>query len=178
MTLINIDVNNFSVNPIHLLKNKGMLLTAGDLKKQSFNTMTIGWGSFGLMWNKPFIQVVVRPTRYTQSFMEEYDTFTVCAFPAQYRDALQLLGSKSGRDGNKIAEAGLHPIASAQIPAPAFAEAELILECKKIYWQDFNPAHFIDSRIQKNYPMNDYHRVYFGEILGIIGNESYSQKPG
>ncbi len=177
MPLINIDVNNFCVNPIHLLANKWMLLTAGDFQKQAFNTMTIAWGSFGLMWNKPFVQVVVRPTRYTHRFMEEYDTFTVCAFPAQYQDALQLLGSKSGRDGNKIAEAGLHPIASSKVAAPAFEEAELILECQKMYWQDFDPAHFIDPRIQKNYPIKDYHRIYFGEILGIIGNENYSQKP-
>lgn len=178
MPLNTIDIDLFQTNPFHLLANKWMLLTAGDFQQKSFNTMTIAWGSFGVMWNKPFVQVVVRPTRYTHRFMEQYDTFTVCAFPGRYRNALQLLGSKSGRDGDKIAEAGLNPIPSLRVAAPAFAEAELILECRKIYWHDFDPAHFIDAGIHNNYPIKDYHRAYFGEILGVIGNENYSQKPG
>ena len=71
--------------------------------------MTISWGSLGVMWGRPFVQVVVRPQRYTFEFMERYQTFTLCAFPRQYHQALSLLGTKSGRDGDKIAEAGLTP---------------------------------------------------------------------
>ena len=81
--------------------NQWLLLTAGDFQQGHFNTMTVGWGSFGTMWSKPFAQVVVRPTRYTFEFMNTYDTFTLCGFPEQYKKALTLLGSKSGRDGDK-----------------------------------------------------------------------------
>ncbi len=126
------------------------------------------------MWNKPFAQVVVRPTRYTRQFMDQYDTFTLCAFPERYRKALKLLGSKSGRDGDKIAESGLTPIAASKVAAPAFAEAELIIECRKIYWDDFKPEHFLDHKIHANYPIKDYHRVYFGEIVAILGDGRYS----
>ena len=146
-----------------------MLLTAGDFNKGHFNTMTVGWGSFGTMWNRPFAQVVVRPTRYTYEFMERYDTFTLCGFPKAYQKALTLLGSKSGRDGDKIAEAGLTPIAALHIAAPAFEEADLIVECRKIYWDDFEPNQFLDPTIESNYPLKDYHRVYFGEIVSISG---------
>ncbi len=135
--------------------------------------MTVAWGSFGVMWNKPFVQVVVRPTRYTFEFMNNFDTFTLTAFPEKYRKALSLLGTKSGRDGDKISEAGLTPIAAKKVAAPAFAEADLIIECKKIYWQDFDPAHFLDAKIEKNYPKKDYHRVYFGEIILIQATERY-----
>ena len=34
--------------------------------------MTVSWGSMGMIWNKPFIQVVVRPQRHTFEFMEKY----------------------------------------------------------------------------------------------------------
>jgi flavin reductase (DIM6/NTAB) family NADH-FMN oxidoreductase RutF len=135
--------------------------------------MTIGWGSFGVMWGIPFVQVVVRPIRYTYEFMEEYDTFTVCAFPEIYAEALQLLGSKSGRDGDKIADAGLIPIQSTKVSAPSYVEAELVLECRKIYWDDMENSHFLDTRIEKNYPRKDYHRIYYGEIVAVSGEEQY-----
>jgi flavin reductase (DIM6/NTAB) family NADH-FMN oxidoreductase RutF len=130
------------------------------------------------MWTKPFAQVVVRPSRYTYQFMEQYDTFTLCAFPQDYRDALQLLGSRSGRDGDKIAKSGLTPIASSQVAAPGFAEAELIVECQKMYWQDMIPTHFLKPEIKKNYPDKDYHRIYFGEIVAILGTEAYNAELG
>jgi len=146
-----------------------LLLTAGDFAAGHYNTMTIGWGSLGIMWGKPFVQVVVRPTRYTFCFMVKYETFTVCALAEAHRSALQLLGTKSGRDGDKIAESGLTPIASSVVAAPAFAEAELILECRKIYWADLDPTHFLDATIQKSYPLRDYHRSYYGEVLAVLG---------
>ena len=157
----------------HLWAKQWLLLTAGDFETGDFNTMTVGWGSLGTMWGRPFTQVVVRPVRYTYGFMEKYDTFTLCAFPMHYHRALNLLGTKSGRDGDKIAEAGLTPIPSMHVAAPGFAEAELILECRKIYWDDMDPAHFLDPRIDDNYPDKDYHRIYFGQIMAVYGDRSY-----
>jgi flavin reductase (DIM6/NTAB) family NADH-FMN oxidoreductase RutF len=151
-------------------------LTAGDFAASKFNAMAVGWGSLGTMWRMPFAQVVVRPSRYTREFMERYDSFTLCAFPKACRAAVQLLGTKSGRDGDKIAESGLTPTASTKVAAPSFAEAELSIECRKIYWQDMNPKGFLNSAIESNYPEKDYHRIYFGEIVAITGAESFCRK--
>lgn len=152
-----------------------MLLTAGDFTQDRFNTMTVAWGSFGTMWHKPFVQIVVRPGRYTHEFTEAFDSFTLSVLPEEHRKALQILGTKSGRDGNKIAEAGLTPIASSVVAAPAFDEAELIIECRKIYKQIMDPAGFLDTQIDTNYPAKDYHTIYFGEIVAVQGTERYSQ---
>ena len=169
MTRRLIPIDEFTV-PIHTLWNdQWFLLTSGDFAKGHYNTMTVAWGSLGIMWGRPFAQVVVRPVRYTYEFMERYDTFTLSAFPAEYEDTLLDLGSKSGRDGDKIAASGLTPVASSLVAAPGFAEAELILECRKIYWQDLDPAHFLDPKIEDQYPQKDYHRAYFGEVLAIWG---------
>ena len=162
-----IDFYDFEVRINELWKNKWFLLTSGDFKS-SFNTMTVAWGSFGIMWNKPFVQVVVRPTRYTYEFMEEYDDFTLCSFPEKYKSDLKMLGTKSGRDTNKIEISRLTPVESKKINSPSFSEADLILECKKIYFQDMNPKNFLDPSIENNYPRKDYHRIYFGEILLIM----------
>lgn len=168
-----IPIENLVVKPQYLWDTQNLVLTSGDFTLGKFNAMTIGWGSFGVMWGLPFVQVVVRPTRYTFEFMQRYDTFTVCAFPEKYAQALQILGTRSGRDCDKIAEAGLNPIPSRMVAAPGYGEAELVLECRKIYWDDLKNSHFLDPKIEKKYPNKDYHRLYFGEIMAAFGEEHY-----
>jgi flavin reductase (DIM6/NTAB) family NADH-FMN oxidoreductase RutF len=159
-----------------IIKNRWLLLTSGELLPGAYNSMTISWGSVGQIWNKPFFHVVVRPSRYTMGFIEKNDSFTLCVFPEPYKKALDLLGSKSGRDGDKIKESGLHPEASAIVSSPGFKEAELVVECRKMYWQDLDSTHFLDSAIESNYPKKDYHRAYFGEILAVSGIDAYRAK--
>lgn len=168
-----IDIAQLRLQPHDLFHNQWMLLTSGDFESGEFNTMTIGWGALGTMWSKPFTFTAVRHSRYTYTFMEKYDTFTLTAFPEQYQDALKLLGSRSGRDGDKIKASGLTPEASIQVAAPSFKEAEIVIECQKIYADDLNPAHFIDQDIYKHYPNRDFHCIYYGEILTAAGIDKY-----
>ena len=160
-----VNVNEYSDKPINLWAKKWLVLTSGD--STSYNAMTVGWGSIGTMWNKPFVQVVVRPVRFTYEFMEKYSTFTLCTFPEKYKDALRLIGTKSGRDGDKIKNAGLTVITSEVVEAPSFKEADMIIECKKMYYQDMDHTAFLDEKIDALYPDKDYHRIYFGEILTL-----------
>ncbi len=161
-----IDLKQFDVSTLNAW-NHWFLLTAGDFASGLYNSMTISWGSFGVMWERPFAQVVVRPSRYTYQFIEKYSDFTLSAFPAGYEEALSLMGAVSGRDRDKIKEAELTPIALPGSTAPAFAEAELIIKCRKIYYQDFAPDHFMADFIKDLYPAGDIHRVYYGEITGV-----------
>jgi flavin reductase (DIM6/NTAB) family NADH-FMN oxidoreductase RutF len=160
-----IDMKELTLKPFSVWENEWFLLTAGNLK--DFNTMTVAWGSIGSMWSKPFAQVVVRPSRHTLEFMEKYDSFTLCRFPKEYKKALAYLGSTSGRDvPDKHSVAGLTPISVPAVDAPGFDEADLILACKKNYWQDMDEKHFLDKTIMPKYPgETDFHRIYFGEIL-------------
>ncbi len=166
----------FNANVMHLFDRQWLLLTSGNYAGRQYNAMTISWGSLGFIWGRPFVQVLVRPHRYTFEFMERYPTFSVCAFPPEYRPALSLLGTRSGRAGDKISAAGLTPAPAACIEAPVYAEAELVLECRKMYWQDLDPAHFLLADIAKNYPIQDYHRLYFGEILAIEGTAKFREE--
>lgn len=167
MTLKSIDPEQWIIKPHDLWDNQSLLLTAGDFSAENFNCMTVGWGSFGTMWNKPFAMVVVRPQRFTFQFMEKYPDFSLCAFNDEFQPALSLLGKKSGRDGNKIKEAGLTPIPAEKIHSPLYREAVLTIECQKIYWDDLKPDHFLASFIHSKYPLKDYHRIYYGEIVQI-----------
>jgi flavin reductase (DIM6/NTAB) family NADH-FMN oxidoreductase RutF len=176
MTRYPISVDDLCVCPHHLWNKQSLILTAGDFAVGRYNAMAVGWGSFGTMWDRPIVMVVVRPQRYTYEFIEKYDTFTLCTFPPEYRRAVDLIGTKSGRDSNKIAEAGLTPVGASAVAAPVFAEAELIVECRKIFRTVYEPSQFIDPSIDRNYLKKDYHRVYFGEILAVAGIASYARR--
>ncbi|HOT59647.1 MAG TPA: flavin reductase [Spirochaetales bacterium] len=161
-----IAINDFSFDAARF-RDEWVLLCAGDFSKQHYNSMTISWGSYGQVWNMMFFQVFVRPTRYTYEFMERYNSFTLSLFDKTYHDALALLGTRSGRDCNKIQEAGLTPEPSLEVPAPGFKEASLIIECKKIYFQDIDSMHFLEPSIETHYPHHDYHRMYFGSVVAV-----------
>jgi flavin reductase (DIM6/NTAB) family NADH-FMN oxidoreductase RutF len=162
-----IDPSRLRVSPHDLFNRQWLLLASGDFAARKFNCMTIAWGSMGTMWNRPFVQVVVRPQRHTYLFMEAYDSFTLSAFRPALRPALQLLGSKSGRDGDKLAEAGLTPQSSTLVDAPSFVESDLAIECRKLYAQDLDPKGFNLPALNDNYATGDYHRIYFGEIVAV-----------
>jgi len=152
----------------------GFLLTAGDLQAGRYNAMTVGWGGFGRMWSRPMVMVVVRPQRHTRGFIDEFPDFTLCHFPASHKKALAYCGSHSGKEVDKIRECGLTPIACSEARAPGFAEADLIVECRKMYSDDFRPERFLADFIQGNYASGDYHRMYLGEILAVSGTQQYA----
>ena len=152
-------------NVFSLIGDQWMLITAGN--QDQCNTMTASWGGLGVLWGKPVATVYIRPQRYTLEFVEREDTFTLCFFGEQYRKALALCGSKSGRDVDKVKECGF-TVATAE-GAPYFEEADLVLVCKKAYWQDMDPTHFLDGEIDsKWYPEKDYHRIFIGEIVEVL----------
>ncbi len=155
--------------------DRWFLLTAGVLGPGGFNTMTVAWGALGMMWNRPFALVVVRPTRHTFGFMAGSRDFTLSLLPETYREALELCGTVSGRDVDKIAATGLTPMASTEVASPTFAEAELVLECRTTYWHDLDPARFLDPRIHGLY-QGDHHRVWFGDVVAVQATEAWERE--
>lgn len=163
---IKIDPKEITDNPFKLIGSDWGLVTSGD--KGAFNTMTISWGGVGILWNKPVAYTFIRPQRYTYEFLEKNSRFTISFFDEEYRKALSLCGSKSGRDIDKVEATGLTP-AFTDSGAPYFEEARLVLVCKKLYAQDFNKESVIDEEtVLKNYGADDWHRMYISEITEVL----------
>jgi len=160
-----LDPASIQDNPFKLIGDEWMLITAGNIN--SFNTMTASWGGFGILWHKSVVFCFVRPQRYTYELMEKYENFTLCFLEPEYRDALVYCGSKSGRDVDKMKATGLIPIKSGHNTI-YFKQSKLVIECRKIYFNDLNPENFIDSKFLKEYPSKDYHRMYIGEVLNCL----------
>lgn len=152
-------------NVFQLIGADWMLITAGTRK--GFNTMTANWGGLGYLWNRNVCFCFIRPPRYTYKFMERTDIFTLTFYEEKDRGILKLCGAKSGRDVDKIKETGLVPVFD-DSGAIWFEQARLVLECKKVYFQDITPKNFLDSGIPPFYPKKDYHRMYIGEIIRCL----------
>jgi flavin reductase (DIM6/NTAB) family NADH-FMN oxidoreductase RutF len=165
-TLIEISPYQIPDNPFKLIGKDWMLIAAGDL--ESFNMMTASWGALGELWDKRVAFCVIRPQRYTFPFMERATHYSLNFFGESYRPALDFCGSRSGRDVDKAKETGLTAVAGTG-GAVHFAQARLVLECRKLYAQDIDPARFVDQTIPPQiYPKRDFHRMYIGEIVRCL----------
>lgn len=171
---ISVDPFKLKENVFDMLQDEWMLITAGN--KDSFNTMTAAWGSFGILWRKPIVVIYIRPQRYTFEFTEKHNTFSLSFFGHNnYRDALSICGTKSGRDIDKVIETGLTPITTPNNNI-AFEEARLVFDCRKLYADFIKPELFFDVDLEQSiYPSSDHHRFYIGEILGCYEQKSYKQ---
>ena len=155
------EIGNYQV--FDMFKNQWALATAGGM--DHWNTCTIGWGSLGILWRKSIVTVYVNPDRYTWEFLKDSDIFTVAFFPPEYRNALSYLGSHSGRDGDKVASAGLTPRELGG--GVTYAEADLTFVCRKIYQAPFERegmAEEISNGIYKNWRP---HWMFVGEIIQV-----------
>ena len=122
-----INIAEKSFNPFDLIGQKWMLISAGTEDK--WNTMTASWGAVGVMWGKPSATCYIRKSRFTKEFVDAGEYFTLTVLKDGHRDALNKMGSKSGRDMDKMHESGLTPVfVEGQ---PTFEEAELVLICRK-----------------------------------------------
>ena len=136
--------------------------------------MTASWGHLGSIWGHggglPTAVVYLRPQRYTKEFVDREELFTITVFPEEYKKALGYLGSHSGRDGDKVAVAGLTPVFEGDYTY--FAEAKLTLVCRKLYRGTIQPEGFMDqSFVEEYYPQRDFHDFYIGEIVKVLAAE-------
>jgi flavin reductase (DIM6/NTAB) family NADH-FMN oxidoreductase RutF len=152
-------------NVFDLIGRQWMLVSAGD--KAKFNMMTASWGGLGVLWGLPVSFIFIRPQRYTDTFIKGSERYALNFFDEKYRPALQLCGSRSGRDCDKAAETGLKPVFDEG--AVYFEQAKLVVVCRKLYMDDIKPGCFLDRAVdEKNYPAHDYHNVYVGEVEKIL----------
>lgn len=149
---------------------KGAFLTVKD--GDQLNTMTIGWGSIGYMWNKPVFIAMVRYSRHTFDLIEKAQDFTV-SYPlnGQLKEALKFCGTKSGRDMDKIKECSLKLSPGNKVNTPIIEDCDLHFECKIIYSQPMDEQQLAKEIRDRAYPQGDYHMMYFGEILEVAVRE-------
>ena len=144
---------------------RGAFLTVKSGDK--INTMTIGWGTIGRIWNKPVLSVLVRYSRYTYELIKNAADFTVSVpLNKDLQRALAMAGTRSGREADKFQECRLSPEPGHKIDSPYIGECGLIYECKIVFRQKME-AECLDKELrEKFYKDDDWHEIFHGEIVG------------
>ncbi|MDR3287066.1 MAG: flavin reductase [Prevotellaceae bacterium] len=159
------DAKSLTENVFSAFDNNWFVVTAGN--GDTYNPMTISWGGFGILWGAPVATIYIRDTRYTYQLLNEGKYFTLCAFDEKYRSATQYIGTKSGRDEDKIKASGLTPLKT-ELGNTYYAEARLVIECEKVYNADFQPENITDPKGANMYKDTEsVHRIFIGKILNV-----------
>ena len=143
---------------------------------EKHNAMVIGWGGRGTCWSVPTFTVYVRENRYTKSQLDRTGAFTV-SIPLGKPDAkiTRICGGQSGRNIDKVAEAGLTLADADKNGVPGVKQYPLTLECKILYSQRQDLSRLPKDIFEKMYPQDvdgsnpmanrDPHTAYIGEIV-------------
>ena len=157
---------------------KGILLNTKSGDK--INSMTIAWGQIGIEWGKLFFTSYVRHGRFTHEQIEVSKEFTV-SIPLNQEQrkaaakAIGYIGSRTGRNTDKLKDMNLTVIDGIKVKSPAVKELPLTLECKVIYIQEQEQNNMPEDVLKSCYPEDvpssnpmankDFHTVYYGEIV-------------
>ena len=157
-------IEELEFNPFEKIGKEWALVSAGSKKKA--NAMTISWGGVGVLWGKNVVFIFIRDSRYTKELIDTYDLFSVSFLNDSYREALNYCGSHSGRDEDKMANAGLtwnykHSI-------PFVDEGNLVMLCQKLSATKITEESFLSPRIKDWYTDGDMHTMYVAEIIEVM----------
>ena len=151
------------------LADPGALLV-GSKKNGSSNVMTIGWGLVGVFWTKPIFLVAVRHSRFTHEFIEDNGEFTVNVPGEGLTEAVNYCGEVSGRKHDKFKECKLTVVKGKKVMVPVIKECKIHYECKVVHKLELKSG-LVPADVKKTYysgrAENDYHTLYFGEIVAI-----------
>ena len=152
-------------SPFDKIGKEWMLVTAGNEEK--VNTMTASWGGMGVMWGKNAAFIVIRQSRYTKEFIDKNEFFSISFLDETYRQALNYCGAHSGRDEDKIANAGLN--SNHKMGIPFIDESNLVLLCHKLSATRITEDSFLSPDIkEKWYPDGNMHTMYIAEIMEVL----------
>ena len=129
------------------------------------NGLTIGWAEYGVLWSKPAATVYVHKTRYSKHIFDGAEYYAVCYLKPEHKNVLGYFGSVSGRDENKMEKCGLKTVTDDL--APYFAESRLVVICRVMGRNDFDPAS-VDEGVAGWYAREGVHTLYHGEVVKLL----------
>ena len=108
---------------------------------------------------------LVRKSRFTHELINNSNEFTVAIPHEDMSEALALCGTKSGREMDKMEFLGLKTMPSKEINTPTLDCKGTHYECMVLYKTDMKPSELDELTKERWYGDNDFHTVYFAEIV-------------
>ena len=122
------------------------------------NVMPAGWSMF-TSGDPLLLAVSVGLPRYTHTLLRDSTDFTI-AFPsAAQKEDIVHCGSRSGADGDKLADSTLELLPAEEIDTPILRDAAVCFEC--LHHDSF---------------LTGDHRVFVGEVVAAHLSEDYPER--
>lgn len=135
-----------------------VLVSCGDSDRS--NLMTAAWTGT-VCTNPAMLYVSLRPERFSYGIIKERGEFTVNLTTAAMARATDYCGVKSGRDTDKWAGSGLHPVPGVGVSCPAVEESPISIEC----------------RLRQIIPLGS-HDMFLAEVIDVLADERYMDAEG
>lgn len=135
-----------------------VLVSCGDSARS--NLMTAAWTGT-VCTNPAMLYVSIRPERYSYGIIRERGEFTVNLTTAAMARATDYCGVKSGRDTDKWAGSGLHPVPGVGVACPAVEESPVSIEC----------------RLRQVIPLGS-HDMFLAEVVDVLADGRYMDADG
>lgn len=149
---------------VEKLASGGVFLASGS------NVMTVGWGYFGVMWGKKVFVAAIRPSRYTNSLVEDSKEFTLSVpAPNAFAGELAYVGTKSGRNTDKWEGCGLKKIKAKSVDAYVVDGCRHYFECKVLSTLSLKQGDIPEADLRWYPTGDDYHNLYISEIVDSYG---------
>lgn len=114
-----------------LLHPRSVVIVTCAGKYGRVNAITLAWTT-PTSFNPPMVALSIAPQRYSHRLIEETGEFVVNVPTVELMDQAYLIGSKSGRDVDKLKLAGLTLLPAKTVKPPIIKECVAHLECKTV----------------------------------------------
>ncbi len=164
-------LSDFNQNIFEAIGQDYMIVTAGD-KTVGFNCLTASWGGFGVLWGKPVAYIFIRKSRYTYQFIDKSKQITLSFLDNRYQSAKKIIGTKSGRDIDKMAETGLHYTYDPDYNGAYIEECDFCFKTSKLYAVDMPYESLPEDIKERYYAQGNEHTMFVCEIKQYLVKES------
>lgn len=134
------------------------LVTCGTPEKP--NVLTIGWTGI-VCTRPPMTYISVRPERFSHDIIMDSGEFVINLTTSAMVKEVDFCGVKSGRNTDKFAKCGFHPIPAHEVEVPLIEECPVSLECR-----------VTESKLLGS------HTMFLAEIVGVDADERFIDSKG
>lgn len=138
-----------------ILNPKPPLIVSCRGKDGRDNALVVAYGC-NCSYDPPMVMVGIVPTRYSHKLIKESGCFVVNLASADMKDAWDYIGSRSGRDEDKLAAAGVRTAPGIKVAAPILCDCPVNIECT-----------VVDSIVTGS------HEMFVGKIEYVHADEAY-----
>lgn len=147
-------------DPATLMYPLPVVLLSCTSREGRLNIITLAWAGVSAS-EPPMITVGIRPSRHSYPMVCEVRDFVINVPTEDQIDAVDLCGTKSGRDLDKFAACRFTPAAAKTVRSPLIQECSLNLEC-----------------VVRHQLAAGSHAIFIGEVTAVHVDESIADERG